>query len=168
MAKQRKTAKKPPSKPSKRRQTKRKASGSGKAKTALKTKRTAAALKAAETKRRKAASKEFQRRSKAAKLGWQRRKAIKGKGPPGRPPKDQIMHLVTLKFSTRAARGEPLRDFKRDLLIPAPRGASFKELKQIAEFSLPPDALPLLQHFTRSKVTIAEGPKTRAIKAKER
>jgi hypothetical protein len=109
-----------------------------------------------------------EKRAAAARKGWRKRKAIKPKQKPGRPKKQTVMFLVTLKFQTRRRRGEPPTKFKRDLLIPAPPDATFRDLKKIAQDTLPPEAQPLLEHFKKKNVTIAPGPKTRARKATDR
>lgn len=131
-----------------------------------KTKRQLAALKGWETRRAAARA-----RSRAAKKGWKKRRAIKLRPPIGRPPKKpvNVAYVITIKFTTRPRRGMPPQEFKRDLVIYAKPGATFRDLKRIATETLPERAQPLLEHFKRKNVVIAEGDRPTAARiAKER
>jgi hypothetical protein len=117
--------------------------------------------------RRKNEHREFLRRSRAAKLGWEKRKAIKVK-PPGRPPKQNVDFLVRIKFETRERRTGRMRQFSRDIVVPAPPGSSLRDLKRIARETLPATVPPLLKHMKADNVEIVEGPRTRRKRAIQR
>lgn len=78
------------------------------------------------------------------------------------------MDLVTITISTR--RKGRSRPFSRDLLIPAPRGTSLRGLFAIAENTVKPSERYAVDwyHVKGRKITVAEGPPTRAKKAKLR
>lgn len=80
------------------------------------------------------------------------------------------MHMMTVEksYKKRGPRGGRRQPWtvKRDILIPAPRGTSKRDLLKIARKTLPKSEQYALKLKTKTRV--AEGPKTRAKKAKLR
>lgn len=105
--------------------------------------------------------------------GGTRYKKIRSVPSPAPKKKTEIiMHMVHGRVNTRERRGGPVRSFARDILIPAPRGTSQKELMQIAQETV----IEKMDNATRAiifnpkaaKITVTEGPKTRARRAQLR
>jgi hypothetical protein len=107
------------------------------------------------------------KRSEAAKKGWRTRRRNQ------RKQKSEIIdHLVTVDIKTREKRAGTWRDrsFKRDIIIPAQRGTNREELLAVARRTLPASEL-YAYRWTKlkgTKITVAEGPRTRARKARLR
>jgi hypothetical protein len=107
------------------------------------------------------------KRSEAAKKGWRtrRRKQRERKS-------ENIDHLVSVEIKTRERKNGRNRDhsFKRDIVVPAPPGTSQRVLLEIANRTLPRNEQYAIR-WTRvkgAKITVAEGPRSRARKAKLR
>ena len=86
---------------------------------------------------------------------------------PKKPP--VVDHIITVKIKTRERRKgrERTREFSRDIVIPAPEGATQKQLVAIAKKYLPPDERYVLDWMKQEKrkIIVAEGPITRRRKA---
>jgi hypothetical protein len=115
----------------------------------------------------------FLKRSAAAKRGWATRRrheraARRQRAQRAQRPQRLIQHLVTVTVKTR--RNGRVRQFSRDLLIPAPKGTSVRGLFAIAENTVKAKERYAVDwyHTKGRKITVAEGPPTRAKKAKLR
>lgn len=106
-------------------------------------------------------------RSAAAKRGWKTRRRNEHKQPRKKPQK--INHILTVQVkSPRKRNGRSTsQTFKRDIVIPAPRGTSLSKLMDIARKTLTGKERYAADWFDVKgrKITVAEGPRTRARKA---
>jgi hypothetical protein len=82
-----------------------------------------------------------------------------------------VSHIVTItvrssRRNSRTGRSE-LKSFRRDITVPAPRGAKVKELLSIAKDTLPKKEQYAVD-WTKAKgrkITVVEGPETKSRKA---